>query len=481
MKLPLSLRILGCFFLNLLLLGLAFWAFFRFQLHFGLDSLFAAQSMDRVVAVQRLVEDELQTTPRENWDAILKRFESAYGIQFALFDSAQTQLAGSPLALPRELRERLPPAPRQRDRPPPPREFEPDRPMPDRPPLAGPPMGPRPEERPPQLLHADAQYWISMHLRPHPSARPGPLLLVLVSKNLTAGGLIFDPKPWLIAALGVLGLSVLFWLPLVRGMTQAISEMTRATGQIAAGHFEIHAPENRSDELGTLGGSINRMASRLSAFILGQKRFLGDTAHELVSPLARMEMGLSILQSRASEKDRAHLNDVHEEVRLMSGLVNELLSFSKASLGLSPQHLQAIPLAELIDKTLKREAAGDVTRALADGLKVLGDFELLQRALGNVVRNSQRYAGDASISATRSGNEVILTVSDNGPGIPESALTQIFDPFFRVDLSRDRATGGTGLGLAITKSCVEACGGKVTCRNRTPHGLEMRFVLQAAD
>ena len=75
----------------------------------------------------------------------------------------------------------------------------------------------------------------------------------------------------------------------------------------------------------------------------------------------------------------------------------------------------------------------------------------------------------------------MVTVSDCGPGVPESAIEKIFTPFFRLDSARDRKTGGTGLGLAIARSCVEACEGVVTCSNRQPHGLIVSMTLQAAD
>ena len=112
------------------------------------------------------------------------------------------------------------------------------------------------------------------------------------------------------------------------------------------------------------------------------------------------------------------------------------------------------------------------------------DAELLVRALANLVRNSIRYAGEAgpiTLSGRREGNLILLTVSDCGPGVPANELARIFDPFYRVDVSRDRATGGVGLGLAIVKTCVEACGGSVSCRNREPKGLDVTLQLRAAE
>jgi two-component system sensor histidine kinase CpxA len=114
---------------------------------------------------------------------------------------------------------------------------------------------------------------------------------------------------------------------------------------------------------------------------------------------------------------------------------------------------------------------------------VRGDEKYLFRAISNLVRNAIRYAGGQgpiTISAEREADRIVVTVSDCGPGVPEGALEKIFTPFFRLESARDRKTGGTGLGLAIARSCVEACGGAVTCANRQPRGLNVVLTLQAA-
>jgi two-component system sensor histidine kinase CpxA len=108
---------------------------------------------------------------------------------------------------------------------------------------------------------------------------------------------------------------------------------------------------------------------------------------------------------------------------------------------------------------------------------------LLTRALANLIRNAIRYAGKAGpikIAGEQRGKQVVLSVLDNGNGIPEAELRKIFDPFYRLDVSRDRQTGGVGLGLAIVKTCVEACQGTVVATNRAPHGLQVTITLTAA-
>jgi two-component system, OmpR family, sensor histidine kinase CpxA len=109
---------------------------------------------------------------------------------------------------------------------------------------------------------------------------------------------------------------------------------------------------------------------------------------------------------------------------------------------------------------------------------------MLSRALANVIRNAIRYAGNAgtiTISASEIDDQVRIIVADRGAGVPESDLEKLFDPFYRIETDRSRATGGTGLGLAIVKTCVEACGGHVFAENLAPAGFAVTIVLKRAD
>jgi two-component system, OmpR family, sensor histidine kinase CpxA len=509
-RFPLYARILLWFFLNLVLLTVAFFVLVRGQFRFGLDWMLAAAD-PRIQAVTDVMVAELNDRPRTNWNALLKRFDDAYRIQFLVFRADGTQLAGEPVPLPPEVRIRLgegrgpgrmrpmltepgaeiPPAEGQgrgrllRERPgfgpPPGRSPRPDF-------LPG-PFAPLRGPYPKFLVRTDnpTRYWLIV--RPpindpdRPSARP--LALVAVSRSLSAGGLLFDLKPWIAVGLGAVVFSALLWLPLIRGITRSIGQMTHATRQIAEGRFDGRVNERRRDELGALGQSVNRMAARLAGFVTGQKRFLGDIAHELCSPIARIQVALGILEQRADEKQKDYVEDLREEVQHMSSLVNELLSFSKAGFRQKDISLKPVPLAELVRRVVSREAgtSDQVRIEIAEHLHALAEPDLLARALANLIRNSIRYAGGAgpvNVSASSQDVGVTLTVADSGPGVPEGTLQQIFDPFFRVESSRSRDTGGIGLGLAIVKTCVEACQGTVVARNRQPSGLEVTIKLPAA-
>jgi two-component system sensor histidine kinase CpxA len=283
--------------------------------------------------------------------------------------------------------------------------------------------------------------------------------------------------------------------------------MTRATERIAEGRFDVRTQVRRKDELGLLSEAINRMAERLAGFVAGQKRFLGDISHELCSPIARIQVALGILEQRADEKQKVYLEDLREEIEHMSSLVNELLSFSKASMSGTKIKLQPTALRPLVERAIDRECGGSVgaqasgpahseklsERAgpeagapmkieIPDDFRVMADPDLLLRAIGNILRNAIHHAANAgpvTISSSREGGQIKLVIEDCGPGIPAEALPRVFDPFYRVDASRARETGGVGLGLSIVKTCIESCGGTVRCENREPYGLRVVICLTA--
>ena len=330
-------------------------------------------------------------------------------------------------------------------------------------------------------------YWIGIRtpLLDDDGRLGAPTTLLLALPSLGAGGLVLDVRPWLWTAAGVLACSLLLWLPLMRGITRSVRQMTGAAGQMAHGQFETRVDVARRDELGQLGESLNHMAGRLGEYVTGQKRFLGDIAHELCSPLARMEMALGVLEQQANEKQQGYVTDVREEVRQMSSLVNELLSFSKAGLRAKALELRPVPLAELCGTAVAREAQGktDIAVKVDAALKVIADPDLLARAIGNILRNAVRYAGDAgpiTLSASVRGAEVLLAITDSGPGVAPETLHRLFDPFYRPESARTREGGGAGLGLAIVKSCVEACGGAVAVKNAEP-GLVVTMMLRRAE
>jgi two-component system sensor histidine kinase CpxA len=308
--------------------------------------------------------------------------------------------------------------------------------------------------------------------------------LLVASDSMTGHGLYFNPRPWLLAVTLVLALSILLWLPFVRNITRSIEQMTAAAERIAEERFDVRVDDRRGDELGRLGKAINHLAARLSGFVGGQKRFLGDISHELNSPLGRMQVALGILEERVEPAQLAYVADAREEVVLMSRLIEELIAYAKAGMKASEIQLTRVNLRQLAERVIECEAASATIHLRIDQMiDVLAQPDLLTRALANVIRNAVRYsqaAGPVTVTAKRQGDLVNLAVTDCGEGPPEESLSKIFDPFYRIEPDRSRQTGGVGLGLAIVKSCVESCQGAVSARKLAPSGFEISFSLRAA-
>ena len=416
MRLPLYSKILLWFFLNLLAVGGAIYALFIFQFQAGPEMLLGGRTGERLKSEAQIIMENLNERPSSEWTRILERSSKAWHVRFLLYRNDGGQLAGESTTLPPPVAERvfLPGALRRDGRPPRDPPFSPpglpeggpnrDRDLlPGDPGFRGPPRGQREAARvrDASMVRTDdpKQYWIALRTAVNDRAPqpPSPATLVIVTDSLSAGGLLVDFKPLLWVGGGAVIFSVLFWLPLVGGITRSLAQMNHAAAQMAEGRFDIRVSEKRRDELGSLGRALNRMAERLAGFVTGQKRFSGDIAHELCAPIARMQMAVGILEERGDPKDKRYVEDMREEVQHMSNLVNELLSFSKASLGAGSVRLETVTLHPLVERAAKREArdGAEIRNGVPEDLSVLVDPELLVRAVSNLLRNAVRYAGEA--------------------------------------------------------------------------------------
>jgi len=163
-------------------------------------------------------------------------------------------------------------------------------------------------------------------------------------------------------------------------------------------------------------------------------------------------------------------------------LVNELLVFSRAEMKSNTVELEEIDLLPVVQTAVKREITpgAEIITKVDPGIRVVASSELLTRALANLARNAVKYAGNAGpiyVSAEIRRDVVQIEVRDNGPGVPEDLIDRLFEPFFRPEPSRDRASGGVGLGLAIVKTCVDACKGTVSAANLEPNGFAVTITL----
>jgi two-component system sensor histidine kinase CpxA len=314
----------------------------------------------------------------------------------------------------------------------------------------------------------------------HPVGIPGGLAVGVQSPDrlyalVVQAAFSFDPWTTLpYYGLILLTLAALCW-PMAWHIYSPLRSLARAFDRFGHGDLSIRERSRRRDEIGDLARSFDRMADRIETLLTAERRLLQDVSHELRSPLARLSFATALLNT---EPDRAKAQArIGKEVARLTTLVGSLLEMTRAEGDPASRQRKEIPLDRLL-----RDVAGDcaveaaarrchVTLDIPGSVTVTGDEELLRRAVENVLRNAIRYSPEAESIDVRleSTREAIrIEVRDRGPGVPEPQLSQIFQPFFRADHSRNDATGGVGLGLAIALRAVLLHNGKIEAKNVQP-------------
>jgi two-component system OmpR family sensor kinase len=267
---------------------------------------------------------------------------------------------------------------------------------------------------------------------------------------------------------------------------QGLQALGRVADEFGAGNLAARAPMAPSSTMYPLAERMHGMAGRIDSLLTAQTTLLHSVSHELRTPIARLAFGLALLEDASADpalhkRIAAMAGDVEE----LNALVGELLAMTRLD---SDQALQRAPadLAQLLHDCVASleplpDASVDVKAALDPGLGSIDvDARLLSRAVCNLLGNARRYA-DARVvlQASRMGDIVTIAVDDDGPGIPMAEREQVFLPFYRLDRSRDRATGGFGLGLAIARKAIALHGGSLVVEDGTMGGARLVVRLDA--
>jgi signal transduction histidine kinase len=241
-----------------------------------------------------------------------------------------------------------------------------------------------------------------------------------------------------------------------------------------------------ADEIRTLATTLNTMLDRLDSATAKQRRFVGDAAHELRSPIASLRLQLEVAQRLdADGAVRELADDALLDVDRLSKLIDDLLLLARTDERGPAQARQPVRLDELVAAVITGYGESRVEVRLGQVLPavVLGDAAGLHRVLVNLIDNAVRYAGSlVTVSVSALAGEtgrVCLSVADDGPGVPAGEREQVFDRFYRLEDARSRAEGGTGLGLSIVREIVTAHGGTVQLRDNDP-GLFVDVLLPLA-
>ena len=274
-----------------------------------------------------------------------------------------------------------------------------------------------------------------------------------------------------------------FWL--ARYVTRPVRAL-RAAGQlIASGDLSARVGPGigaRRDELGALAREFDRMADRVQALVSSQQQLLRDVSHELRSPLARLQAAVGLIRQRGGDAPDPDLDRIEREGERLDAMIGQILAFSRLqdgrARGQESVDLGAL-LAEVVaDAAYEAGAAGKRVEVDAAPVTLPGEETLLRSALDNLVRNAVEHAaGVVRVALTTLPGQVVIRVTDDGPGVPDEALARLFAPFYQVP---GRPGRGSGLGLAITARAVELHGGTLTARPAAAGGLEVLVTLPRA-
>ncbi|MFG1243109.1 ATP-binding protein [Xanthobacter versatilis] len=257
----------------------------------------------------------------------------------------------------------------------------------------------------------------------------------------------------------------------VRRLTKPLSLIEEAAGRIGPDGELPALPEEGPTEVRAAAAAINRLSARLKVAMDSRMRIVAGAAHDLRTPLTRMRLRAEFIPD---DEERAQwLSDLEE----LDRIADSAIRLVREEVEGGPEEI--VRLDDLVDGVVAEvvEARRPVRLVRASPAAVRGRPLSLKRAVRNLVVNAATHGGGARVSVSAEAGRVVLLIEDDGPGIPEALMGQVFEPFFRVDPARQVKIPGAGLGLAIANEIVSRHGGRLTLANRPGGGLLQRVEL----
>jgi signal transduction histidine kinase len=258
---------------------------------------------------------------------------------------------------------------------------------------------------------------------------------------------------------------------MTRTITRPLADLAKAADAVGRGTAVQPLQERGARELKRATRAFNAMQERLNRYLDSRTRVLAAMSHDLRTPITRLRLRVESIEDEAL---RARcVEDLDEMTRMVSGALSLFRGLN------DDEAAVAVEINALLEELQRRY--GEINANVAIEGRAAAPFSgkplALKRCLGNLVDNALQYAGNAAIDVADSTDELTIRVLDDGPGIPEAEIDRVFEPFYRLESSRNRATGGTGLGLSIARDVAQAHGGSLTLTNRSSGGLEAKLVL----
>lgn len=276
--------------------------------------------------------------------------------------------------------------------------------------------------------------------------------------------------PFRILIVNLLGLGIAAWFG-ARMLASPVQKLSKAATQLSQSLISSPIDEDSGPlEARQAARAFNRMQSRLRRQMEERERFLAAVSHDLRTPLTRMKLYLE-------GKDLAEYKArIQQEINEMAAMLDQTLDYLRGQA--QPEAFQRLDVRALLEAMAEdAEALGQAVTFEGEAAPVMAQSRSLTRCVNNLVQNALRYGKTAHISLKEEGEQIVIEIADDGPGIPQEMLQRVFEPFVRLEESRSKATGGVGLGLSIARGIARQHGGELSLYNATQGGLVARLTL----
>ena len=265
-------------------------------------------------------------------------------------------------------------------------------------------------------------------------------------------------------ALLMIAIAIIF----LKNQTRPIVNLAKAAERFGRGENIDEYRPSGALEIRKAGLEFDKMRKRIMRHLNQRSEMLSGISHDLRTPLTRLKLQLSFI------KDKELSQKMSLDINEMEKMLNEYLQFTSSSY---LEKDETFDISELIESTINRYDNNDISKELIPRVYMNGRKNLIQRSLNNIIDNSIKYAKKINIELSKKDNNIIITIDDDGVGIPENEYQNVFKPFYKLDKSRGNSKSSVGLGLSITSDIIKSHGGNIVLEKSHLNGLRLKVFL----
>ena len=254
----------------------------------------------------------------------------------------------------------------------------------------------------------------------------------------------------------------------LKNQTRPIINLARASEKFGRGEDIEEFRPSGALEIRQAGFEFEKMRKRIIRHLNQRSEMLSGISHDLRTPLTRINLQLSFI------KDKEISKKLSDDVGEMEKMLNEYLQFASSR---SAETTETFDLSELLETTIVKYEKKEITTDISKEVFLDGRKNLMQRCFSNLIINAIKYSTNVYISLKKLNNNILITIDDDGPGIPENERENVFKPFYKINKSRGDSKSSVGLGLSIASDIIKSHGGNIKLETSPTNGLRIKVIL----